>query len=103
MAEQQADTTELSELVQTMNELIGYASALKQGASGFAYMLPTEWQGPSMQAFLGSFSAWTVGASALEANALALKNQAEASSKAYSSTIENLDSSWVSIQSNFEA
>lgn len=103
MAEQQADTTELRELLQTMNELIGYTSALKQGASGFAYMLPTEWQGPAMQAFLGSFSAWTVGASALEANALALKNQAQASSDAYSGTIEKLDSSWASIQSNFEA
>ncbi|WP_350349139.1 hypothetical protein ABIQ69_04160 [Agromyces sp. G08B096] len=100
MSEQQADTTELRELVQTMNELVGYCSALKQGASGFAYMLPAEWQGPAMQAFLGSFTAWAVGASALEQTAEGLKKQAEASSDSYSKTIESLDTSWSKIQSN---
>lgn len=100
MAEQQADTAELRELVQTMNQLVGYCSALKQGASGFAYMLPAEWQGPAMQAFLGSFTAWAVGASALEQTAEGLKAQAEVSSNAYSKTIESLDTSWSKLDSN---
>jgi uncharacterized protein YukE len=100
MAEQQADTAELRALAQTMTELMGYCSALKQGASGFAYMLPAEWQGPAMQAFLGSFTAWAVGATALEQTAGDLQKQAQASFDAYTATIENLDSSWSTIDSN---
>jgi uncharacterized protein YukE len=100
VAEQQADTAELRALAQTMTELMGYCSALKQGASGFAYMLPAEWQGPAMQAFLGSFSAWAVGATALEQTAESLQKQAQASFDAYSATIEDLNSSWSKIESN---
>lgn len=101
MAEQQADTAELRALAQTMTELMGYCSALKQGASGFAYMLPAEWQGPAMQAFLGSFAAWAVGGTALEETAEALQKQAQASFDAYDATIESLDTSWTTIESNF--
>jgi uncharacterized protein YukE len=64
-------------------------------------MLPAEWQGPAMQAFLGSFAAWTVGGTALEQTAEALQKQAQAAFDAYDATIENLDSSWSSIESNF--
>lgn len=102
MAEQQADVAELQALAQAMNELMGYCSALKQGASGFAYMLPAEWQGPAMQAFLGSFSAWAVGASALEQAAANLQEQAQTSHDAYAKTIEKLDTSWSKLQSNLE-
>ncbi|MEV1131384.1 hypothetical protein [Agromyces sp. NPDC049794] len=100
MAEQQADTAELRALVQTMTELMGYCSALKQGASGFAYMLPAEWQGPAMQAFLGSFAAWAAGATALEGTAEALQKQAQASFNSYTKTIEDLNTAWSKIESN---
>ncbi|RXZ69935.1 hypothetical protein [Agromyces albus] len=100
MAEQQADTAELRALAQTMTELMGYCSALKQGASGFAYMLPAEWQGPAMQAFLGSFAAWTVGATGMEQTAEALQKQAQAAFDAYDATIESLNTAWKTIESD---
>lgn len=98
MAEQQADVSELQALMQTMSELVSYCSALKQGASGFAYMLPNEWQGPAMQAFLGSFEAWAVGATTLEGVAESLRAQVETSHNSYSKTIEQLTTSWSSIE-----
>jgi uncharacterized protein YukE len=100
VAEQQADTAELQALVQTMGELVAYCSALKQGASGFAYMLPAEWQGPAMQSFLGAFSAWAVGATALEQTADGLLAQAQVTFDAYTATIEGLDSSWADLESS---
>ncbi|MFB6610039.1 WXG100 family type VII secretion target [Agromyces sp. NPDC056379] len=100
MAEQQADVSELQALVQTMGELVAYCSALKQGASGFAYMLPNEWQGPAMQAFLGTFEAWAVGATSLEGVAESLRQQVETSHNSYSSTIEKLTTDWSSIEAN---
>ncbi|UOE42648.1 WXG100 family type VII secretion target [Agromyces larvae] len=100
MSEQQADTSDLRQLAQTMNELVNYCSALKEGASGFAYMLPTEWQGPAMQAFLGSFAAWAAGAAALQDVAESLHDQVQLSFDAYSQTIEDLDSSWTEIEAN---
>ena len=100
MSEQQADTNELRQLVQTMNELVNYCSTLKEGASGFAYMLPAEWQGPAMQAFLGSFAAWAVGAAALQDVAESLHDQVQVAHDAYSQTIDDLDSSWAKIQAN---
>lgn len=98
MAEQQADVSELQALTQTMSELVAYCSALRQGASGFAYMLPNEWQGPAMQAFLGSFEAWAAGATTLEGVAESLRKQVETSHNSYSTTIEQLTTSWSSIE-----
>ncbi|WP_395245802.1 WXG100 family type VII secretion target [Agromyces sp. MMS24-K17] len=100
MSEQQADTNELRQLAQTMNELVSYCSALKEGSSGFAYMLPAEWQGPAMQAFLGSFAAWAAGAAALQSVAESLHDQVQVSHDAYAKAIEELDSSWAKIESN---
>ncbi|QEO15129.1 hypothetical protein FLP10_12430 [Agromyces intestinalis] len=100
MSEQQADTNDLRQLAQTMNELVNYCSALKEGAGGFAYMLPAEWQGPAMQAFLGSFAAWAVGAAALQDVAESLHDQVQVSYDSYSKTIEDLDSTWAKIEAN---
>ena len=99
MAEQKADTEELNQLIQTMGEMVGYCSALRQGASGFAYMLPNEWQGSAMNAFLGAFEAWAVGAEQMRASAEKMREQAEAAHTAYELTMTDLDSNWAKLQS----
>ncbi|WP_221584809.1 hypothetical protein [Microbacterium sp. G2-8] len=100
MGDQYADTTDLNALVQTLTELVSYCEALKSGASGFAYMLPNDWQGPAMSAFLGSFNAWALGAEAMQQQAEALKQQAEAAHKAYDGAISDMDTYWNSLESN---
>jgi uncharacterized protein YukE len=94
MSEQQADTTTLQQLVDQMQSLTEYCDALKQGASTFAYMLPNDWQGPAMAAFLGSFEQWAAGAEALTQSAEALHQQATTAHTAYESAIEQLDTQW---------
>ncbi|WP_394552987.1 WXG100 family type VII secretion target [Agromyces sp. MMS24-JH15] len=100
MSDQQADTNELRQLAQTMTELVNYCSALKEGSSAFAYMLPAEWQGPAMQAFLGSFAAWAAGAAAMQDVAESLHDQVQVAHDAYSQTIDALDTSWAKIEAN---
>lgn len=94
MSEQQVDLASLEQLVTQMETLVTYCDALKQGAGGFAYMLPADWQGPAMMAFLGSFEAWSVGAQGLSDSAKGLHELAKAVHTAYSTTVENLDSAW---------
>lgn len=94
MSEQQADTTTLQQLVDQMQSLTEYCDALKQGASTFAYMLPNEWQGPAMAAFLGSFEQWSAQASAMTTAAQALHERATVAHTAYESAIESLDTQW---------
>jgi hypothetical protein len=48
MSEQQVDTDALRSLTETLTSLVEYTGALRDGAGGFAYMLPSEWQGPAM-------------------------------------------------------
>lgn len=99
MAEQQADTADLKALADMLGELVTYCSALKQGASGFAYMLPAEWQGPAMANFLGMFEKWQLGAEAMTQAAEALQDQVEGAHQAYTETIESLDTAWSDLQS----
>ncbi len=100
MSEQQADINDLTSLTESMADLVTYATALKQGAGGFAYMLPADWQGPAMHAFLGSFETWSVSAHALIDAATKLQEQANTAKTAYSNTVEGLDESWTDFQSN---
>ncbi|QAY73146.1 hypothetical protein ET445_07080 [Agromyces protaetiae] len=97
MTEQQADTTDLKALADMLGELVTYCTALKQGASGFAYMLPNEWQGPAMANFLGMFEKWQLGAEAMTQAAEGLQDQVEGAHQAYTQTIESLDASWSKI------
>lgn len=94
MAEQQADTAELKALADTLGELVNYCSALKQGAAGFAYMLPAEWQGPAMANFLGMFEKWQLGAEAMTLAAEGLQDQVSGAHTAYTETIQSLDEAW---------
>ncbi len=97
MAEQQADTTELKALADTLGELVAYCTALKQGASGFAYMLPAEWQGPAMANFLGMFEKWQLGAEAMSQAAEGLQDQVAGAHTAYETTITSLDDAWAKL------
>lgn len=94
MAEQQADTADLKALADTLGELVSYCTALKQGASGFAYMLPAEWQGPAMSNFLGMFEKWQLGAEAMAQAAEGLQDQVSGAHTAYEQTITSLDEAW---------
>jgi uncharacterized protein YukE len=97
MAEQQADTADLKALADTLGELVAYCSALKQGASGFAYMLPAEWQGPAMSNFLGMFEKWQLGAEAMTQAAEGLQDQVAGAHTAYEKTITSLDDAWAKL------
>lgn len=99
MGAQKADTADLQALIDSLGELVTYCTALRQGAGGFAYMLPAEWQGPAMSNFLSMFEKWALGADALTTAAGALQDQVEGAKKAYELTIESLDSSWSSMRS----
>ena len=94
MAEQQADVAELKALADTLGELVAYCTALKQGAGGFAYMLPAEWQGPAMANFLGMFEKWQLGAEAMTLAAEGLQDQVAGAHTAYDLTITSLDEAW---------
>ncbi|WP_127794262.1 hypothetical protein [Agromyces sp. LHK192] len=100
MPEQQADVAELAQLVAAMGELKNYCDALRQGATVFAYMLPNEWQGPAMSAFIGNFEAWAVSAGAMYDSATQLEAHAKAVDTAYDTAITNLDTMWNSIKSS---
>lgn len=94
MSEQQVDLASLQQLVTQMETLVTYCEALRQGAGGFAYMLPADWQGPAMVTFLSSFEAWSVGAQGLRDSAQGLHELAAAVHSAYSTTVESLDTAW---------
>ena len=98
MSEQQADIDDLKRLVDTMQSLTEHCEALKQGAAGFAYMLPAQWQGPAMGAFLAFFETWSAGASGLAEGAASLHTQADSVHKAYSATVTELDTAWTTFE-----
>ncbi|MFT4281675.1 WXG100 family type VII secretion target [Microbacterium sp.] len=100
MGQQKADTADLQALAEALGELVNYCTALKQGASGFAYMLPAEWQGPAMANFLAMFEKWQLGAEALTTAAEGLQDQVDGARQAYEQTIESLDSAWNQIRSS---
>lgn len=99
MAQQKADTDELRALADALGELVGYCDALRQGASGFAYMLPNEWQGPAMANFIGMFEKWQLGAQAMTTAAEGLQQQVDGARQAYEQTAEALTTSWDDISS----
>ena len=103
MSEQQADTADLKALADMLGELVTYCTALKQGASGFAYMLPAEWQGPAMTNFLSMFEKWQIGAEAMSQAAEGLQDQVDGAHKAYTKTIESLDESWSKLAAGLSA
>ena len=98
MSEQQADIAELQRLVDTMQSLKEHCDALKQGAAGFAYMLPAQWQGPAMGAFIAFFETWSVGAQSLADGAGQLHAQADTAQKAYQATVDELDAAWTTFE-----
>lgn len=97
MGTQKADTADLQALADALGELVNYCTALKQGASGFAYMLPAEWQGPAMANFLSMFEKWQLGADGMMQAAAGLQAQVAAAQQAYELTSEGLDTSWAQI------
>lgn len=100
MADQKADTADLQALADALGELVNYCTALKQGAGGFAYMLPAEWQGPAMANFISLFEKWAIGAEALTLAAEGLQDQVDGARQAYEMTFEALDTSWNTIKSS---
>ena len=94
MSEQQADVADLERLVEAMDTLTQHCQALQQGAAGFAYMLPSEWQGPSMGAFIAFFEMWSLNAAGLTEGARGLALQADSAHKAYDATIHELNTTW---------
>ena len=103
MSEQKASTEALRGLVENMQSLADYCDALRQGASTFAYMLPNEWQGQAMAAFIGSFEQWSAGASGLSEEAGTLRDQAQMALDAYEQTIDSLTESWSTFESGLSA
>jgi uncharacterized protein YukE len=99
VTQQQVDITALRGLVEQLESLIDYTESLKTGASGFAYMLPAEWQGPAMSEFLGSFQTWEAGAATLTEQARDMHSVAKAALDAYEKAVESLDTSWSKFQS----
>ncbi|WP_394160560.1 WXG100 family type VII secretion target [Galactobacter valiniphilus] len=94
MSEVTSVPAELGSLVESIKQLGEYCTALKDGAGGFAYMLPNEWQGPAMGAFIGAFAAWETGARELIQSAADLFEQADLAKKTYESTGEALTTAW---------
>lgn len=103
MAEQKVDIEALRSLNETLTSLITYTGALREGAGGFAYMLPAEWQGPAMTQFLSTFEMWAVNAETLRLQTEQLQKLAEAALTAYESTIDDVDDSWSKIRSGLGA
>jgi len=94
VSEQQADTAELERLVEALTALTEHCQSLQQSANGFAYMLPAQWQGPAMGAFLAFFEMWSLSAASLTEGAHGLALQASSAHKAYEATIHELDTAW---------
>jgi uncharacterized protein YukE len=94
MSSQQADVNDLQTLSSLMSDLTNYCDSLRQGAVGFAYMLPGEWKGPAFGAFIALFEQWSAGAEGLTNGASDLHQLAERSHQVYSATIEGLDVEW---------
>ncbi|MEL5991217.1 WXG100 family type VII secretion target [Microbacterium phosphatis] len=103
MAEQHADTEQLKALVETLTSLVDYCDALRTGAGSFAYMLPSDWQGPASTRFMAMFETWAAGANAMKETADSLRQQADAAYKAYDGTIESLDTTWQKIRTEMES
>ncbi len=103
MSEQKVDTDQLRALTETLQGLVEYTAALRDGSAGFAYMLPAEWQGPAFSQFIAAFDLWATTAESLRAQAESLKGRAEASLTAYETTISELDSQWSTIRSGLGA
>jgi uncharacterized protein YukE len=98
VSDQQADMESLRHLVDSMQRLHDYCALLQQGATTFAYILPNEWQGPAMSAFIASFEQWNAGAGALTSSAGDLHERAHAIEATYQATIDALDQSWSKFQ-----
>lgn len=103
MSEQQVDTDALRSLTETLTSLVEYTGALRDGAGGFAYMLPSEWQGPAMTQFLSTFELWSTGAETLRLQTEQLQKLAAAALAAYESSITGLDTSWSQVRSGLGA
>jgi uncharacterized protein YukE len=94
VSELEVDTDALRGLSENLQTLVTYCDALTSGASGVAYMLPNNWQGPAMSAFLGSFEAWATSAATLAVSATALHELAAAALAAYEGAVTYTDGVW---------
>lgn len=103
MPEQLAVTEELNALVTQLGELVSYCEALRDGASGFAYVLPGNWQGPALNAFITSFESWAAQAEALRVGAEGLLETASIAEEAYNQTIEGLETMWSQLNAQLSA
>jgi uncharacterized protein YukE len=103
MPEQKVDTDQLRALTETLQGLIDYTAALRDGSAGFAYMLPAEWQGPAFAQFLAAFELWSTTAESLRQQAESLRGLSQSALSAYETTISELDSQWSSIRSGLGA
>ena len=98
MSEQQAETTDLRRLVETMQSLAEYCEALRNAAGGFAYMLPADWQGQASQTFIAMFEQWARGADALTEGARTMHGLAERSYLAYTGAEDFLATEWTKFE-----
>lgn len=103
MSEQAADVAALRSMNESLTSMIGYADALRAGASAFAYMLPAEWQGPAFSRFLVSFETWAASAQSLVEETSQLQNHAATVLAAYEQGIAALDTSWSSYRGQLGA
>lgn len=94
MSEQQAETTDLQRLTDTMQSLTEYTQALRNAAAAFAYMLPGDWQGQASQSFIAMFEQWAAGADGLIEGASTMHGLAERSLTAYTGAEEFLAEQW---------
>ena len=97
MSEIEVDTVALRGLTEQLSSLVEYCSALRAGAGGFAYMLPADWQGPAMAAFLATFESWAVSANTMTETATGLRDHAAAVLSAYEGAVTHVDGTWESV------
>jgi uncharacterized protein YukE len=103
MSEIEVDTLALRGLTEELSALVEYCAALRSGASGFAYMLPNDWQGPAMGSFLAAFEQWVIAAHSMTETATALRDHAALVLAAYEAAVTSADEVWTSVSSQLDS
>lgn len=103
MSEQAADIAALRSLSESLDSMVGYADALRAGATAFAYMLPAEWQGPAFSRFLVTFETWAASAQSLVEETSQLQAHSATVLQAYEQGTAELSAQWSSYRGQIGA
>ena len=103
MSEFEVNTVSLRGLTEELSSLVEYCTALRAGASGFAYMLPADWQGLAMANFINTFEAWAVAANTMTETATGLRDHAAGVLAAYEAAVAHADGTWQSVEQQLSA